>query len=195
MIQNNVARMNAEVVSEPISSSFTSQTLPNLSANPNANETITSATPLAQMPQAQQPNQPSRPSQLNQTPQSAQPIASKPLTQPSVATASKSAVPPTSARSTDANQVAQTTAVNVLSISFTAECWVQAIDKNGTNIAKVFNAGTKLELPINNIKSLVIGNSGAAQAMLGNKKIDLGIYRNPQSSTARLFEKDFASMQ
>lgn len=195
MIQNNVAKLNAEVVSEPISSSLTSPTLPSMVSNPRANETISSATPLPQLPATPQLNQPTQPTQLNQLPQSAQPTLSQPLTQSSVAGVSSSTSPPPSARPTDANQVMSPTAMNMLSISFTDACWVQAIDKNGVKIEKVFNAGTQFEQPINNIKSLVIGNAGAAQVMLGNKKIDLGLYKNPQSSTARLFEKDFASMQ
>lgn len=195
MIQNNVARLNAEVVSEPISSTLTSPTISSQGLNPSANETITSATPLAQLSEIQQLNQPTQPSPLNQSPQPAQPPRSQPLTQPSVGNVSSSTTPPTSTRSTDANQVVPPTATNMLSISFTDACWVQAIDKNGAKVEKIFNAGTRFEQPINNIKSLVIGNASAAKAMLGNKMIDLGIYKNPQSSTARLFEKDFASMQ
>ncbi len=190
MIQSNVASLNAEVVSETISS-----TLPNLASNSSTNETTPLASPLAQMPATQQLNPLTQPPQLNQAPQSAQPTLSQPLTQPSGAAVIASSTPPTSAKSTEANQVVQPTAMNMLSISFTDACWVQAIDKNGIKVEKIFNAGTQFEQPVNDIKSLVIGNASAARAMLGNKTIDLGIYQNPQSSTARLFEKDFASMQ
>ena len=190
MIQNNVASINAEVVSEPISSS-----LPNPASNSSTNETTASVSPLAKTPATQELNQPTQPPQLSLAPQSAQPTLSQPLTQPSGAAVSASSTPSTPARSTDANQVVQPKATNILSISFTDACWVQAIDKNGIKVEKIFNPGTQFEQPISNIKSLVIGNASAARVMLGNKTIDLGIYHNPQSSTARLFEKDFASMQ
>jgi len=198
VIQNNVARLNAEVISETIASASTSPAPSDLSSSLSAMEKITLASPSVQTPALQQITQAAKPSQLNQQSQTGQSGQQAPLqatAQPKANGAS--AVPRASVTTTTnaSNQTAQPSAMNILSISFSAACWVQAIDKDGLTVVKTYAAGTTFEQPIKNLKSLVIGNAGAAKAMLGNKPIDLSVYQNTQSSTARLFEKDFASMQ
>lgn len=148
------------------------------SSSPIFSPTFTQPTPLAKTLELKQP------------PQSVQPT-----TQTLVGVASTPTTPPITTSTPSTKQVSQQPAMNILRITFSQTCWVQAIDKNGVSLVKTYSAGTTFEQPINNIKSLVIGNADAAKAVLNDKTIDLKAYIKPQSSTARLFEEDFASMQ
>jgi cytoskeletal protein RodZ len=208
--QDQVARFNAEVDSEQITPILVSPALSDPTFSPSPSQTNTpenrsaqapvlqEATQNAQTPALAQPNQTTQP-----LPPPVQPTLSQPIAQPlanvtsapAVTANSPNALAPVTATLADTNQTLQPIAANVFRLSFNDDCWVQAIDKNGTTVEKIFTAGMTFEQPINSLKSLVIGNAGAAQAMLGDTTIDLNEYKNPRSSTARLAENDFTNMQ
>jgi cytoskeletal protein RodZ len=73
-----------------------------------------------------------------------------------------------------------------LTLSFTAACWIQAINTDGTRVEKIFNNGEKLELDLLKLSKLVVGNVAAISMTAGVKDVPIGTFVNRGSTVARL---------
>jgi hypothetical protein len=73
-----------------------------------------------------------------------------------------------------------------LTLSFTAACWIQAINTDGTRVEKIFNNGEKLELDLLKLSKLVVGNVAATSMTAGVKDVPIGTFVNRGSTVARL---------
>jgi cytoskeleton protein RodZ len=83
----------------------------------------------------------------------------------------------------------------MLSITFTQDCWLKAVTKDGKTIAKVFTSGSSFEEPLSEIVSLVLGNPSGVNAQVGNQAKDLNQFITSNSSVLRLTEQDLSKLQ
>jgi cytoskeletal protein RodZ len=83
----------------------------------------------------------------------------------------------------------------MLSITFTQDCWLKAVTKNGKTIAKVFPSGSSFEEPLSEIVSLVLGNPSGVNAQVGNQAKDLNQFITNNSSVLRLTEQDLNKLK
>ncbi len=83
----------------------------------------------------------------------------------------------------------------MLSITFTQDCWLKAVKKDGKTIAKVFTSGSSFEEPLSEIVSLVLGNPSAVNAQVGNQATDLNQFITNNSSVLRLTEQDLSKLK
>lgn len=83
----------------------------------------------------------------------------------------------------------------MLSITFTQDCWLKAVTKDGKTIAKVFTSGSSFEEPLSEIVSLVLGNPSGVNAQVGNQAKDLNQFLTSNSSVLRLTEQDLSKLQ
>lgn len=138
---------------------------PPISSLPKPVENLAQASPTSPIPSSA----PAAPvvSNMTSATQTASPIASKP----------------------------NTTDNAVLNMTFTQDCWVQALSKDGVTLEKIYTPDMTFEMNVASLQSLVIGNAKAAQLKLGDRTIDLNPFIKPYSSVARLSAQDISSLQ
>jgi cytoskeletal protein RodZ len=118
-----------------------------------------------------------------------QTIANKAPQAPSNTTLTPNKIPDTVQSQTASNQPV------MLSITFTQDCWLKAVTKDGKTIAKVFTSGSSFEEPLSEIVSLVLGNPSGVNAKVGNQATDLNQFKTNNSSVLRLTEQDLSKLK
>ncbi len=96
------------------------------------------------------------------------------LTQPPTGTAAESMpTPPPGSR-------------DQIVLTFTASCWVQITQANGSTAEKVYSPQETLKLDVNEVTSLVIGNARSARMTIGTGNVDLTQFMKGTSDVARI---------
>jgi hypothetical protein len=75
-------------------------------------------------------------------------------------------------------------------LTFTGDCWVQAISADGNRVEKTFKQGETLQLNLGSLKSLVLGNATATAMAAGTKEVPLNDFTVRGGVVARILATD-----
>jgi cytoskeleton protein RodZ len=93
------------------------------------------------------------------------------------------------ARATE-NPILPAPVVSELTLTFSGDCWVQAISADGTRIEKIYKQGETLQLSLGSLKSLVLGNATATSMAAGPVAVPLGDFTVHGGVVARILATD-----
>jgi len=80
--------------------------------------------------------------------------------------------------------------VSELTLTFTGDCWVQAISSDGNRVEKIYKQGETLHLSLGSLKSLVLGNATATSMAAGPVDVPLTDFTVRGGVVARILATD-----